>query len=84
MMLPAFVSCSKPPEYSEIEARFKELVEASYAINDIFFGEGLATYERVYEPIAQPIMRPSSSTRMRSQFFTEDTRWAMMTVVVSP
>ena len=52
MMLPAFVSCSKPPEYSEIEARFKELVEASYAINDIFFGEGLATYERVYEPIS--------------------------------
>ena len=43
-------SCSKPPEYSEIEARFKELVEASYEVNKILFGEGLPTYARVYDP----------------------------------
>ncbi len=46
----SFSGCSKPPEYSEIEERFKELVEASYEINKILFGEGLPTYERVYEP----------------------------------
>ena len=53
MLLSAFfslASCSKPPEYSQIEARFKELVEASYEINKVLFGEGLPTYERVYDP----------------------------------
>ena len=43
-------SCSKPPEYSEIEARFIELVEESYEINKVLFGEGLPTIERVYDP----------------------------------
>ncbi len=42
-------SCSKPPEYSEIEDRLKELIDASYGVNDILFGVGLPTYERVYE-----------------------------------
>ncbi len=42
--------CSAPPEYEEIEARFKELVEASYDVNVILFGEGLPTYERVSDP----------------------------------
>ena len=41
--------CSKAPEYYEIEARFRELVEASYDVNKILFGEGLPTYERVYD-----------------------------------
>lgn len=52
MILPATVSCSKAPEYSEIEDRLKELIEASYEINEIFFGLGLATYERVTDPRA--------------------------------
>ena len=43
-------SCSPPPDYSEIEGRLKELVAASAEINMIFFGEGLPTYERVYDP----------------------------------
>ena len=60
MLLPAVTSCSKAPEYSEIEARLKELVEASYEINEIFFGAGLATYERLYDPKSQ------------IQFFTKD------------
>ncbi len=42
--------CSKPPEYAEVEARFIELVEASYEINKVLFGEGLPTDERVYDP----------------------------------
>ncbi|MBE6576841.1 MAG: hypothetical protein E7653_01720 [Ruminococcaceae bacterium] len=44
-------SCSKPPEYAEVEARFKELVEASYDVNKLLFGEGLPTYERIYEAV---------------------------------
>ncbi|MBQ8344673.1 MAG: hypothetical protein IJY42_00200 [Clostridia bacterium] len=43
-------ACSKPPEYAELDARFRELVEASAEINEIFFGDGLPTYERVYDP----------------------------------
>lgn len=45
----AFSSCGAP-DYSEIEARFVELVEASYEVNKLVFGEGLETYERVYDP----------------------------------
>lgn len=48
-LLFGFTSCSKPPEYSEIEDRLKELIEASYGVNDLLFGEGLPIYERVYE-----------------------------------
>ncbi len=52
LALPLLASCSKPPEYAEIEARFRELVEASGEINMIFFGDGLETYERVSDPAA--------------------------------
>ena len=48
--LTAFTSCGKAPEFSEIEARLRELIDASYEINDIFFGYGLPVYERVYDP----------------------------------
>lgn len=50
MLLPTLASCSRPPEYAEIEARFRELVEASAEINRILFGEGLATYDRATDP----------------------------------
>ena len=50
MTLPLLASCSTAPEYSEIEARFRQLVEDSFEINKIFFGEGLETYPRVTDP----------------------------------
>ncbi len=50
MSVMGLASCSKPPEYSEIEARFVELVEASYEINKVLFGVGLPTDERIYDP----------------------------------
>ena len=43
-------SCSAPPKYKDIEARFRELLEASYDLNVILFGEGLPTYDRIYDP----------------------------------
>ena len=49
LILCTFTSCSRPPEFSEIEGRFRELIEASYEINDLLFGEGLEVYPRVYE-----------------------------------
>ncbi len=46
----SLAGCSNPPEYSEIEGRFIELVEKSYEINKVLFGEGLPTDERIYDP----------------------------------
>lgn len=43
-------SCSSPPKYEKIEARFKELTEKSHDANTVLFGEGLPTYEHVYDP----------------------------------
>ena len=48
--LTSLTSCSTAPEYSEIEERFRRLVEDSAEINKIFFGVGLETYDRVYDP----------------------------------
>ena len=43
-------SCSAPPKYEDIEQRFKELMEKSYDLNVIIFGDGLPTYERLSDP----------------------------------
>ena len=58
-----FSSCSKPPEYAEIEDRFIELVEASYEINKVLFGNGLPTYERVYDPRLSVKLHDDGGTR---------------------
>lgn len=44
-------SCTAPPEYEEIRARVEELIEASFDVNDVIWGEGLPTYERVEAPV---------------------------------
>lgn len=42
-----FSSCaSEPPQLGEVKDELVALVEASYGINGIFFGEGLETYAR--------------------------------------
>lgn len=45
----SLTSCGRPPEYAEVEQRFIELIEASYDLNEILFGKGLPTYEKIYE-----------------------------------
>ena len=49
ILIPVVIHLRKPPKYEEIEGRLKELVEASNAVNEIFFGVGLDTYERIYD-----------------------------------
>lgn len=49
MLAGVLTSCSAP-EYEEIEDRIIYLIEESYEVNEIIFGDGLETYERVYEP----------------------------------
>lgn len=40
---------NRPPELSAIRERVIALIDASHEINDIFWGEGLTTYPRVYK-----------------------------------
>ncbi|MBE6662529.1 MAG: hypothetical protein E7606_04525 [Ruminococcaceae bacterium] len=46
LVLPLTLTSCGAPELEEVKDRFVELIEASYAINDIFFGAGLETYAR--------------------------------------
>ncbi|MBO5354897.1 MAG: hypothetical protein J6B09_02395 [Clostridia bacterium] len=40
---------NRPPELEEVRGRFEEVLNASGEINEIFWGEGLPTYPRIYE-----------------------------------
>ena len=65
MLTASLTSCGKPPEFSEIEGRLRELIEASYEINEVFFGEGLPTYERVSDPKnSMQILRAEDGSRV--------------------
>lgn len=47
LIVTSLASCSgKHPPLEEVKDELVALVEGSYEINDIFFGEGLETYER--------------------------------------
>ncbi len=39
---------NRPPELEEIRGRLEKVITASGAVNDMFWGEGLATYPRIY------------------------------------
>lgn len=55
MILLTLTSCGgRAPEFSEIQGRLEELIEASYGVNDILFGKGLSVYPKVYENEFQP------------------------------
>ena len=47
-------SCGAP-DISEVKDRVIELIEASYEINDIFFGDGFETYPRIEKITDQPL-----------------------------
>ena len=68
-VLTAFTSCGKAPEFFEIEARLRELVDASYEINDIFFGYGLPVYERVYDPREKTEVIIDEETDIRTYYY---------------
>jgi hypothetical protein len=55
MILLTLTSCGgRAPEFSEIQGRLEELIEASYGVNDILFGKGLSVYPKVYENEFRP------------------------------
>lgn len=44
-------SCSKPPAIEEVKETFSALIEASYEINGIIFGDEVETYDRQDEEV---------------------------------
>lgn len=55
-------SCSAPPDYEEVRARVEELIEASFDVNDVVWGEGLPTYERITDPKSSITLYKSGDT----------------------
>lgn len=47
----SLAGCAKGPEIAEIEDRLVWLLDESAKVNDFVFGEGLSTYERIYDPL---------------------------------
>ncbi len=43
MCMPMFTGCSKPPELANIKSELIAVLEASYDVNEILFGDGLKT-----------------------------------------
>ncbi len=61
MLLPTLSACrSKAPDISEVSVIFESLIEASYEINDIFYGPGLKTYPREYSVVDQGFDRQNN------------------------
>lgn len=48
-------SCSSAPALEDIRPRVEQLVNDSYQLNDIFFGDGFDTYPRVELPTDKPL-----------------------------
>lgn len=46
LLVTSLPSCAKEPRLDDYKDEMVALIEASYEINDIFFGEGLPTYKR--------------------------------------
>lgn len=72
IMAGALTSCSRPPELSEIKDRLEALIEASYGVNEILFGEGPETYERVSDPRAEMKYYEDSESSQRYYYYYID------------
>ena len=68
----SLTSCSRPPDIEEIRGRISELIDASYEINTILFGEGPKTYERVYDPKASMKYHEDGEGNRYYYFYIED------------
>ena len=44
-----YVKSNRPPTLASLQPRIVALIDASHEINEIFWGQGLATYPRVYK-----------------------------------
>lgn len=82
----ALASCgAKAPNLDELKDEFAGLIEASYEVNVMFFGEGLPTYERGGDYDKEYNLYGSSSDEFAyyeyveqdsGYYFTEQIKWA--------
>lgn len=72
MLLASLVSCSGAPDIEELRGRIEELIEASYGVNVLLFGEGPATYERVYDPKASMKYYEAEGGQRYYYYYIED------------
>ncbi len=63
-------SCSKAPEGYEIEERLEWLLNESTGVNELVFGEGLPTYERVYDPLDSLKYYENKEADVRYYYYT--------------
>ncbi len=67
----SLTSCGAP-KIEEISTRLSELIEASYGVNVYLFGEGHATYERVYDPKASMQYYEAEGGQRYYYYYIED------------
>jgi hypothetical protein len=72
-MLLTFSSCSRsqPPELESVKPRIIELIEASYEINEIIFGNGLPVYKRGSEIAEEKHMYDNDDEFEKYDFVSE-------------
>ena len=84
ILITSFSSCAKEPSLDDYKDEMVTLIEASYEINEIFFGEGLPTYERGGELDAKHHIYDDSEQYMAYEYviqnekylFVEQIKWA--------
>lgn len=74
MLLTALCSCGTP-DIEEIRARMEELIDASYGVNVLLFGEGPETYERVYDPKASMKYFESENGQRYYYYYIDDAEY---------
>lgn len=78
MITPALSGCAdKAPAVEALLPRLGELIEASYSVNEIFFGDGLPTYPRVEKLTDRPL-EYDEATGAYYLFFTDETHGDML------
>ena len=71
-LIMATLSSCGTPKIEEVEGRLSELIEASYGVNDILFGEGPATYERAEDPKASMKYYEAEGGQRYYYFYIDD------------
>ena len=81
-VLACMTSCGKAPKLEEVEDRFKSLIEASYELNDIFWGDGLPTYERGGEFDKEHMLYDGESGEyILYEYVTSDSKYLMVDTI---
>ena len=71
MLASTLTSCAGP-KIEDVEERLATLIEASYGVNELLFGKGPETYERIYDPKASMEYYTAPGGQRYYYFYIED------------